>query len=184
MRGTEFYIRVEETRSLLSVFEGSVLAENAAGSLVLTSGQSALAEANMAPVLRVVARPRDAVQWALYYPPVMYDIPLEVIEMAPQEISDPRILAQRAALLLDVGRVEEASADLDRTLRLKADYSDALSLQAIIAIVQNDRDKALDLAQKAVDADPNSATALIALSYAQQARFDLEGSPYHSSKGH
>ena len=175
VRGTEFYIRAEETRSLLSVFEGSVLAENAAGSLVLTSGQSALAEANMAPVLRVVARPRDAVQWALYYPPVMYDIPLEVIEMAPQEISDPRILAQRAALLLDVGRLEEALADLDRTLRLKADYSDALSLQAIIAIVQNDRDKALDLAQKAVDADPNSATALISLSYAQQARFDLKG---------
>ena len=175
VRGTEFYIRVEETRSLLSVFEGSVLAENAGGSLVLTSGQSALAEANMAPVLRVVARPRDAVQWALYYPPVMYDIPLEVIEMAPQEISDPRILAQRAALLLDVGRLEEALADLDRALMFKPDYSDALALQAIIAIVQNDSDKALDLAQKAVDADPNSATALISLSYAQQAFFDLEG---------
>ena len=33
VRGTEFYIREEETQSLLSVFEGSVLAENDLGSL-------------------------------------------------------------------------------------------------------------------------------------------------------
>ena len=105
----------------------------------------------------------------------MYGISPEVIKLAPEEIDDPRLLAQRAALLLNVGRLKEASADLDRSLRLKADFSDALSLQAIIAIVQNDRDKALHLAQKAVDADPTSATALISLSYAQQARFDLEG---------
>jgi Tfp pilus assembly protein PilF len=42
-------------------------------------------------------------------------------------------------------------------------------------VVQNERDKALSAAQQAVKADPNSATAKIALSYAQQARFDLEG---------
>ena len=41
--------------------------------------------------------------------------------------------------------------------------------------MQNDKEKALTLAQKAVEADPRSATARIALSYAQQARFDLEG---------
>jgi tetratricopeptide (TPR) repeat protein/opacity protein-like surface antigen len=41
--------------------------------------------------------------------------------------------------------------------------------------VQNDKDKALQVAQQAVATSPNSATAQIALSYAQQARFDLEG---------
>jgi tetratricopeptide (TPR) repeat protein len=49
-----------------------------------------------------------------------------------------------------------------------------LALQSIIAVAQNDKEKALDLAQKAVTADPKSAAALIALSYAQQANFDLE----------
>jgi tetratricopeptide (TPR) repeat protein len=42
-------------------------------------------------------------------------------------------------------------------------------------VVQNDKDKALDLARRAVEADPNSAAARVAMSYAQQARFDLEG---------
>ena len=53
------------------------MAANEAGSLTLTSGQSAVAEAGKAPVLRIVARPRDAVQWALYYPPVLYIRPDE-----------------------------------------------------------------------------------------------------------
>src|SRR5207245_5536638 len=64
-------------RTWLTIFGGTVVAENPAGSLTLTSGQSAIAEAGKAPVLRVVARPRDAVQWALYYPPVLYVRPDE-----------------------------------------------------------------------------------------------------------
>jgi tetratricopeptide (TPR) repeat protein len=53
--------------------------------------------------------------------------------------------------------------------------TDALALQSIIAVAQNEKGSALDLAKKAVDAAPKSATARIALSYAQQANFDLEG---------
>ena len=36
----------------MTVFEGTVVAENSAGSLTFTSGQSAVAEAGKAPVLR------------------------------------------------------------------------------------------------------------------------------------
>lgn len=72
VRGTEFFISVEADRAFLTIFEGTVLAENQAGSLMLASGQSAVAEAEKAPVVRAVARPRDAVQWALYYLPVLY----------------------------------------------------------------------------------------------------------------
>ena len=53
--------------------------------------------------------------------------------------------------------------------------ANALSLQAIIAVVQNDKDRALAVAEKNVAANPTSATARIALSFAQQARFDLPG---------
>ena len=70
--GTEFYVQAEEDRSLLVVLEGRVLVSNDKGHLALASGQAASAEAGKAPAYRIVVRPRDAVQWALYYPPVLY----------------------------------------------------------------------------------------------------------------
>jgi tetratricopeptide (TPR) repeat protein len=180
-----------------------VVASNEAGSLALTSGQSAVAEQGKAPVPRVVSRPRDAVQWALYYPPVIYAQPdklksgvewerqvgtsmasylqgdiqkaFDAIATVPDTIRAPGFFTYRASLLLAVGQVEEANADIERALNLNPNDSDALALQTITAVVQNDKDKAIEVAQKAVEADANSATAQIALSYAQQARFDLEG---------
>lgn len=202
VRGTEFFISLEPDKAFLTIFEGTVVAENPAGSLTLTGGQSAVAEAGKAPVLRVVARPRDAVHWALYYPPVLYFRPdefppgpdwrgmarqsiefylkgdlqkaFDAIATVPPTVPDPRFLAYRASLLLAVGRVDEANADIQRALGLAND-SNALALQSIIAVVQGEKDKALEVAQKAVQAAADSATARIALSYAQQARFDLEG---------
>ncbi len=203
VRGTEFLVNVEEDKTLLSTFEGTVVASNDAGSLTLTGGQSAVAEAGKAPVLRVVVRPRDAVQWTLYYPPVLYLRPDEFqagpgwegmvrksiefyisgdiqgafdsIKDVPNDITDPRFFAYRASLLLAVGQVDEAGADIKRALSLDPKYSDAFALEAIIYIVQNEKDKALEAAERAVEANPGSATAEIALSYAQQARFDLKG---------
>src|SRR5262249_7802544 len=159
----------------------------------LTSGQSAVAEVGKAPVLRVVARPRDAVQWALYYPPVLYvrsdEFPagpdwqgmirlsieaylrgdlqqsFDMLKNIPEGIGDPSFFAYRASLLLAVGRVDEARADIERALRLEPHDGNALALQAIIAVVQNDKAQALQVAQKAVEVHPDSATARIALSY-------------------
>ncbi|MFH0343494.1 MAG: tetratricopeptide repeat protein, partial [Chromatiales bacterium] len=203
IEGTEFLVRVEDDRASILVLEGKVLASNAAGSLKVAPGESATAEAGKAPQPRIVVRPRNAVQWALYYPPVLYLRPDEFppgpgwqgrvrqsiefylrgdlqkafdsIANVPETVPDPRFFAYRASLLLAVGRVDEANADIGRALRLAPNDSNALALQAIIAVVQNDKDKALTIAQTAVAVAPNSATALIALSYARQARFDLEG---------
>ena len=99
----------------------------------------------------------------------------DAIATVPDDIREPDFLTYRAALHLAVGQVDEARADIERSLRLNANDSDALALQTIIAVVQNDKDKAFDVARQAVEADANSATAQIAQSYAQQARFDLEG---------
>jgi Flp pilus assembly protein TadD len=203
VEGTEFFVKVEPDQTFLSVFEGRVAAANAAGSLELTSGQAAIARAGQAPVLRVVVHPRDAVQWALYYPPILDvrpadfpgetgwqvmlrrsiqayqegDLPgaLASLAGAPENIRDPRFFTYRAALLLSVGRVDEARGDIDRALQLDPRNSHALALQAIIAVVHNRPDEALDLGRKAVELDPQSAVARVALSYAQQARFDLQG---------
>ncbi|NNL77943.1 MAG: FecR domain-containing protein, partial [Desulfobacterales bacterium] len=54
VEGTEGFIKVGEEKALLSIFEGKVLASNAVGGLKLTGGQSAVAETDKAPVLRVV----------------------------------------------------------------------------------------------------------------------------------
>ena len=211
VRGTEFLINVNEDKASLSVFEGEVLATNEAGSLSLTGGQSAIAEAGRAPVLHVVAHPRDAVHWALHYPPVLYLRPEDFqtgtdwqgmvrksmenymkgdlskafgsIEKAPTtNIHDSRFFVYRASLLLSVGRVEEAGVDIGKALNLNPNDSNSFALQAIIAVVQNENEKAFNMAQKAVGEDTNSATAQIALSYVQQARFDLEGARTSVSK--
>lgn len=170
IEGTEFFVSVDENKTFISVFEGKVLASNAAGSLALISGQSAITEAGKAPVASVVVRPRDAVNWALYYPPVIYGK-----VHAEENTNDPRFLVYQASMLLSVGRVNEAIVNIERAIGLKPDYSDAFALQSIIAVVQNEKEKALDLAKKAVETGPKSATAQIALSYAQQASFNLEG---------
>jgi tetratricopeptide (TPR) repeat protein len=172
VEGTEGFIRVEEEEAFVSIFEGTVLASNAAGTLTLTGGQSAVAKKGTAPVQRVVVRPRDAVHWALYYPPVMYFPP----GVSPKEdLGDPRFLTYRASQLLAVGRVDDANSYIQRALSLDPRYSDAHALQAIIFVAQNERNKALNAARKAIETGPNSASARIANSYAQQAAFDLAG---------
>ena len=203
VEGTEFFVKVERDQTFLSVFEGRVAVTNPAGSLTLASSQSAIAKAEQAPTLRVVVRPRDAVQWALHYPPIIdfrpADFPGEAawqalvrqsipfywqgdlpsafasIAAVPSDIRDPRFFTYRAALLLTVGRVEKARVDIERALALEPRNSHALALQSIIAVAQNRKDEALQLATEAVALEPTSSAARVALSYAQQARFDLPG---------
>jgi tetratricopeptide (TPR) repeat protein len=202
VEGTEFYARVENDKTFISIFEGQVGLTNEAGSITLAKGQSAVAEANRAPAFQIVVRPRDTVQWTLYYPPVLYFHPsnlqaptgwqaivrksvefylegnlhqaLESLEGVTEEIRDPRFFTYRASLLLSVGRVHEAKLDIEKALSLAPLNSQALALQSVIAVVQNEREKALNLARKATESDPKSVTARIALSYAQQANFDLK----------
>jgi tetratricopeptide (TPR) repeat protein len=171
VEGTEFFLKVEEGKTSMSIFEGKILASNEAGSIAVTTGQSAVAEKGKAPIRAVVVRPRDAVRWALYYPPVIYARPADLKE----DSNDPRFYIQRASQSLTVGRVDEAIADIERAQKLDPKNSDAFALRSIVAVAQNEKGKALDLAQKAVEADPKSPTARIALSYAQQAAFNLQG---------
>ncbi len=72
VEGTEGLIVVESNQTLITIFEGTVLVSNPSGSLTLVGGQSAIAEQGRAPNLTVVVRPRDAVRWAIYYPPSLY----------------------------------------------------------------------------------------------------------------
>jgi len=170
VEGTEGAVNVGDEKAEITIFEGKVVAANESGTLTITNGQSAVAEQGKAPAYQTVVKPRDAVQWALYYPPVMDLPPDEAVNE-----DDPRSLAGRAARSLSVGRVDDAKADLDRAIKLDPRSADALALQSIIAVVQNDKEQALGLATSAVAANPQSVSAKIALSYAQQANFDVDG---------
>jgi tetratricopeptide (TPR) repeat protein len=168
VEGTEGVVNVSDEKAEVTIFEGKVVAANEAGRVNITNGQSVVAEKGKPPIYQTVVRPRDAVQWALYYPPIIDRKPGEAIGEAQE-------LTSRAADALAVGRVDEASVDLERALRADPRNADALALQSIIAVVQNDKDKAISLARSAVAAHPQSASAKIAMSYAQQAQFDVDG---------
>ncbi|WP_049780682.1 tetratricopeptide repeat protein [Nitrosococcus halophilus] len=209
VEGTEFVIRVEPEQALLWVFEGRVLFHNPAGRLTLTNGEAAVAEAGQAPRRRLVIEPREAVQWTLYYPPLI-DLRSNIyprgpeaqeihaalrdyqagnllsalarLEQVPTEVREASYFTLQAALLLVVGRVDEARPKIQRALQLNPDYGTAYALQSIIALVQNQKEQALRLAQQAADLDPQSPIPQIALSYAHQAAFNIEKALKHAEQ--
>lgn len=202
VEGTEFLVEADDEAGLVAVYEGKVRASNEHGELLLAAGQAARAGKGQAPVLELLVHPLDAVQWTLYYPVFFLpdsqdfagkpwsDALARSVELHAQgriaeardalsairmdEVDDPRVHVYGATLELAVGEVNAASAALRRALDVKPDDADALALQAVVAIVRNDRENGLALARRAVAAEPRDATAQLALSYAHQARFDLQ----------
>lgn len=69
--GTEFVLGLTPKKASLWVFDGHVRFSNPAGSVLVESGEQAEAETGKVPQKRIIVRPRDAVEWALYYPPLI-----------------------------------------------------------------------------------------------------------------
>lgn len=195
VEGTEFYVQVDDGQTRIDLFEGRILAQNPHGELLLSRGQGAVSVSGQAPQVRILVKPRDSVQWALYYPPVLTVGPeqrpagfsevmalynqgqsadaLDRMEAIDQKDRNAHFFTLRAGLLLNVGRVDQATEDIRQALTLDAANSEALALQAVIAVVQNRKDESLTTAQKAVQNNPRSAASHMALSYAHQAAFSL-----------
>ncbi len=205
IEGTEFVVKVEQAQTVLTIFEGRVFATNDLGGIALAKGQSAIAQSGQAPAEYLLAQPRDAVQWALYYPPILdyragdfiggddkgwrskmrrsiafywkgdLTNAFASLESIPEKINDPRFFVYRAGLLLTVGRVDEAKIDIKKAMALDQWLSEVAALESIIAISQNKKEEALEQAARAVSMDEKSAVAHTAMSYARQMLFDLEG---------
>lgn len=202
IEGTEFLLRVEPDRSLLAVFEGKVAWRNDLGQIMVGSGEAAVAELNTAPAPYLLVRPRDAVQWTLYYPPILLPLltvsaddaamspplrqalgaaqrgdvttALAILDAVAAADRDPRYELFRAAILLAVGRVDEALPDIDAALASDPQDGLAYALRSVIAVAQDDREGALEAARRAVDLAPAKAPPFIALSYAEQASGRIE----------
>lgn len=160
IEGTEFVVAVNNDEAEVTVFEGTVRAYNQYGEVRLTANQTAQAKDGQAPILILKAKPRDAVNWSLYYPLII--------------AANADSFTKQASLKLSVGQVEAAKKLLQKATSNNANNSDALAMQAVISIVQNNKEEGLKLAQQAVTADNNNASAKLALSYAQQAHFNID----------
>jgi Flp pilus assembly protein TadD len=158
LEGTEFVVRVAPDTGTVVVVEGRVLVSNAFGRILLSGGQAASASRGQAPVLRLDIDPVDAVDWAIHYPAIH------------AEAASPALVEAEANLR--VGRVDEARAQIAGSLAANPDDPVALALGAIVELAQNRHDTALRMAESAVASSATPST-LTALSYAQQAGFDI-----------
>jgi tetratricopeptide (TPR) repeat protein len=201
IEGTEFVIASDERQGSITVLEGIVTAANELGEVRLVSGEAAVAAAGQAPEKRIVVRPRDAVQWALYYPPILAavggqadvaDLPpalaeamrranagdlegaFAVLDDVPEGERDAQYHVYRAGLLLSVGQVDEAEDAIDQALAREPNSGLAYAQRSIIELVRNEKEAALASAQRAVELRPEASAPKIALSYALQANFQIE----------
>jgi Tfp pilus assembly protein PilF len=194
VEGTEFVLEAGTVdgvdRSTLSLIDGKVRLSNAEGTLLLTNHQQAIMEAGRAPVPAPGFIVNNVLQWCFYYPAVLdlRDLSLTAEETDALKDSldayragdllgalahypesrqpgsdDERIF--HAALLLSVGQVEPAEAELaalppggqsDRLQRL------ADALRNLIAAVKREA--------RPSARDPQLPTELLAASYYEQSR--------------
>ncbi len=196
--GTEFAMNVTDNHATMWVYEGAARFSNAHGELRLKPGDSAQAQVGEAPQTQIKIKPADAVNWAMYYPPLIPslnsidtkdqvivkaikdynhgrpDISLIRLNSLPLEKQTPWILRIRASLYLTVGRLSLAQQDIDQLLTKNAKDTHALALKSIISLVQNRKKEAYKLVNIAVANTPQSAVAYTALSYVEQGRFKLK----------
>ena len=174
VEGTEFVVRVGVDRATVTVLEGRVRATRGTESVDLNAGEQALAVNGQPLTKSVVVRPRDAVQWALYYEPLVPADTFAQLDAVPAANQDAAFFVRRAGLLLGVGQLDAARADLDQAEKLNPGNGDVNALRAITAVALNDKTQALENGRRAVERSPNSVSARLALSYALQANFQLE----------
>ena len=139
--------------------------------------------------LYTLARPRDAVQWSLFYPPIFSArrgraearpgaaarrwqrrrrVPLAALDRRREPSPPPQTC--RAALLPQRPR-HQARTALDAALAADPDSGDALALRAIIHVVRNERELRSPT-PAGRSRSPRLGCGRSLLSYAQQAAFD------------
>ena len=196
--GTEFALRSDAANAELWVYEGAVKFFNDQGNVRLNPGESAAATLGQAPHGQIDIRPRDAVNWALYYPALLpYPAPgapmdpilnaairdfrrghpetaLTALDAIQPDQQTPMFLKVRGAIRLAAGQSSLAMRDIEALWNISRIDADASALAAVLAIVQNRKPEAHAMAVQAIEADPGSVSAHTALSYVRQAHFELD----------
>jgi tetratricopeptide (TPR) repeat protein len=162
VEGTEFMVQVTPEATKLTVLEGKVSSQSVAtgNTQLVEAGQSIASGTAGDGAIETVVKPQDAVQWVLRYPPI-------------SDQSDSSGIS-RVEKLLRAGSVEEALAAIDAELTANPSSSDAHALRCIIQVAKNDKAGALESATKATQSGAENYRTWLALSYAQQAAFELD----------
>jgi tetratricopeptide (TPR) repeat protein len=194
VEGTEFLITADETQASILVLDGVVELESPMGSLILTKGEQATADASQPPRLTLPMRRKDQAAWTIHYPSILDHGPLHLDQEGvaaavkawdrgdyPQAMSflekaAPTALVRslRTEILLQVGRWREAREELEAILDRNPGDAVALSQSAVLHIARGDLDLGMDSARRAVRADDSKAAPHIALSYAMQAERKID----------
>jgi len=112
IRGTEFVVDVgADGTTTITMLEGIVDASNEFGSLRVGAGEAAFVAPGRAPVKQIVVKPRDAVNWSLYYPRVLGGSDAARLQSMGAAGTD----LSRAVELLYGGQVAQAGELIDRT---------------------------------------------------------------------
>ena len=150
-------VEVERDATKLTVIEGKVSSESVATRDTRWSRpDKALASGRPGRAITTVIKPQDAVQWVLRYPPLSDGSNASRLE------------------LLGAGSVDEALVgEVDAVLR-RIPAIAMLMLFGRSSNRQNDRLGALASAKTATTTDAGNYRAWLALSYSQQATFDLD----------
>jgi Tfp pilus assembly protein PilF len=127
------------------VLEGVVVAANEAGSIELKANQAGRASAGQQPVQIEMAKPFDAVAWALYYPPL------------PNIPGKADVLARQTIEAIVQNRVEEAAALAKQSLEQDSQSAAAYMAQSYADQAMFDIPAALANSQRAAKLAPESA---------------------------
>ncbi|MES2571693.1 MAG: FecR domain-containing protein, partial [Verrucomicrobiota bacterium] len=189
MRGTQVLMRVTAGgKTLCAVLEGEVEISNPHGRVLLRSGEQGEAEMGRAPRKTAMVEARNIIQWAIYYPGV-----LDVRELAMSEsdrlavsaslraygegdllgalekypkgyqASSPPACIYQAAVMLAVGRVDQARAALAGVPR------NTPARQALEEMID-----AVNFVERTTSQPPLTASGWMARSYYEQSRHRLE----------
>ncbi len=147
IRGTEFDIKVAaDGESVLTMLDGVVEFRNDQGSITVSSGEQARCRIGQAPTKSVILRPRDAVQWVLYYPGAISPADYPFLNQNPEQL--------KATLAAAIAGRTAAPGDVDNLLRLARAQHDL-----------GNKNEAEETLKSLIAADPQNLDALTDLAW-------------------
>jgi tetratricopeptide (TPR) repeat protein len=187
IRGTEFDLKVaDDGESVLTMLEGQVDFRNDQGAVLVTSGEQARARIGQAPTKSVLLRPRDAVQWIIFYPGAVSPADYPFLNQTPDQLqatlasaaarrsavpSDIDNLTMLARAQHDLGMRKEAEASFKEVLAAAPRRPDALTDLAWIYLEMNRTGEALALINQV---EPKTDRALVAAAMAYYRQGDAQ----------
>jgi tetratricopeptide (TPR) repeat protein len=145
IEGTEFVVRIQDEATEVTVLEGVVVASNDTGSIKLKANQAARASSDQQPVLIEIARPFDAVAWALYYPPL------------PEAPGEADSLARQAIDAIVQNRLDEATILARQAIEEDSQSAAAHMAQSYVDQALFDIPAALESSKRAAELAPENA---------------------------